>query len=141
MTEKWRIIPSLPEYIACNDGRVMRLPFIGEMPYGGDRHYGGEPTTGTVHPLNNMRPTILYKSKNYRVSRLICEAFHGPAPFPKAVVMHINDDQTDNRAENLKWGTQKENLNSARFIAYCRSRTGENNPIRKHIAKLNRKQA
>jgi len=43
--------------------------------------------------------------------------------------MHLNDDQTDNRPENLKWGTQRENLNTPSFISYCRSRTGGNNPF------------
>jgi len=54
--------------------------------------------------------------------------FHGQKPFPKAVVMHIDDDQTNNRREKLKWGTQKENLNTPKFLSYCKSRTGENSP-------------
>ena len=128
MKEVWRVIPSLPEYIACSDGRVMRLPFIGPMPKGSVRPYGGEPTFGVVHPYNFHRPTINFKGKSYRVSRLICEAFHGPAPFPKAVVMHLDDDQTNNTPENLRWATQKENLNTPTFLEYCRSRVGENNP-------------
>jgi hypothetical protein len=70
---------------------------------------------------------------NIRIHRAVCEAFYGPAPFDRAVVMHLNDDATDNRIENLKWGTQKENLNSEAFLAYCQSRTGENSPWRKHL--------
>jgi len=68
---------------------------------------------------------------NIKVHRVVCEAFHGPAPFPKSVVIHLNEDATDNRAENLKWGTQKENLNMPKFIDYCRNRIGENNPRHK----------
>lgn len=64
-----------------------------------------------------------------RIHRVVCEAFHGPAPSPSHIVMHINEDSTDNRPENLKWGTQKENLNAPGFIAYCRSRTGANSPV------------
>jgi hypothetical protein len=48
------------------------------------------------------------------------------APFERAVVMHMDDDPGNNRPENLKWGTQKENLNAPQFIDYCKSRTGDN---------------
>lgn len=123
----WRTIPSLPGYLASSDGHVMRIPYLAPMPHDrGWRVYGGEPTKGVTHPKNFNRPTIRFSGRNYRVSILICEAFHGPKPFPKAVAMHIDDDQTNNRRENLKWGTQKENLNTPKFIAYCKSRTGEN---------------
>jgi hypothetical protein len=62
------------------------------------------------------------------VHRLVCEAFHGPAPEGKNVVIHENENALDNRPENIRWGTQKENLNAAGFIAYCKARTGENSP-------------
>ena len=73
--------------------------------------------------------------KTHKLHQLVCETFHGPKPFPGAVVMHLNDDPSDNRAANLKWGTQKENLNTPRFLEYCRNRTGENNPFLKGRAK------
>ena len=66
-----------------------------------------------------------------KVHQLVCDAFHGPKPFDGAVVIHINEDGLDNRAENLKWGTQKENLNMPKFLEYCRSRTGSNSPTAK----------
>ena len=68
---------------------------------------------------------------NMKVHRLVCEAFHGPAPFAGAVVIHLDEDATNNRPENLRWGTQKENLNMPGFIAYCKARTGDNSPARK----------
>ncbi len=43
------------------------------------------------------------------VHRLVCEAWHGPRPFDGAVIRHLNDIQTDNRQENLQWGTPEEN--------------------------------
>lgn len=82
-----------------------------------------------------MRYIYNYRGKNYKVHRLVCEAFHGPAPFEKAVVMHLDDDATNNKPENLAWGTQKQNLNTPAFIAYCKSRTGENSPTVKGKAR------
>lgn len=68
-----------------------------------------------------------------KVHRLVCEAFHGPAPFERAVVLHLDENALNNRPENLQWGTQKENLNMPKFVEYCKSRTGENSPVTKGI--------
>jgi HNH endonuclease len=62
---------------------------------------------------------------NIRIHRAVCEAFHGAAPFDGAVVMHLNENSLDNRASNLAWGTQKENLNAPGFVTGCARRTSE----------------
>jgi hypothetical protein len=123
------MVPSMPEYLASSFGRVMRAPHIAPVPRGGLRQYGGEPTIGTWRKSEN-RFAITFRGKNYKVARMVCEAFHGPA-FDGAVCMHLDEDSRNNRPENLRWGTQKENLNAPRFVAYCRSRTGADSPMRK----------
>lgn len=100
------------------------------MPRGGVRVYGGQEWKG-VWAKDRKRRIIIFNGKTYKLHRLVCEAFHGPPPFHKAVVMHLNENSDDNRPENLAWGTQKENLNAPGFIAYCKSRTGENSPTAK----------
>jgi len=114
--ERWRVIPSLPEFIASSHRRVMRLPWGGRMPYGGMKPYGGEPTFGTWSPTDN-RFIHCYQGKTYKVARLICEAFHGPAPALKPVCMHLDENSRNNRPGNLAWGSQKENLNAPGYIA------------------------
>lgn len=42
------------------------------------------------------------------VHQLVLTAFHGPRPNGN-VARHLNDEKTDNRAENLAWGTRSEN--------------------------------
>lgn len=98
----------------------MRVPYSAPMGNGGYRHYGGEPTRGV---LIEGRYRYSYRGKNYGISRLICEAFAGPPPFAGAVCMHLDEDATNNRSDNLAWGTQKENLAAPGFRAYCKRRT------------------
>ena len=128
--EVWRPIPSLPEYIASSHGRIMRVPYLGKMPHGGLRAYGGEPYFGVWHETD-LRFVLQFRGRNYKIARLVCEAFHGPAPAGKPVCMHLDENSRNNRPENLAWGSQKENLNAPGFIAYCKGRTGEDNPWRK----------
>ena len=130
--EIWKVVPSLLDYEASSLGRVRRIPFFGVMPHGGKRQYGGKACLGTLRK-DKMRYFITYKGKNYAVHRMVCEAFHGkqPFPYPASVATHINEDAMDNKASNLMWRSQKENLNDPKFIAYCKTRTGDNNPLTK----------
>lgn len=54
---------------------------------------------------------------NFWFHILVCTAFHGPRPSPKHQVDHINRNKWDNRPENLRWVTCRENhLNTNRHI-------------------------
>lgn len=120
--ERWR--PCKVEgYIVSNLGLLMRLPYEGEMPKSGKRLYGGEPWPGV---WDGKRYIVTVKRRTYKVARLICEAFHGPPPFPGAVCMHLDEDSRNNRADNLAWGTQRENMNFPKIKEWFRARTGEN---------------
>lgn len=134
--EVWRQVPSVPTYAVSNLGRIMRLPWIGRMPHGGPKHYGGEPTYGVWIEADKRFCTNI-KGQNYKIARLVCEAFHGAAPADKPVCMHLDENPQNNRPENLAWGTQKENLNAPGFLEYCRGRTGENNPRTKGLRAAN----
>lgn len=105
----------------------MFAPYRGPMPHGGECSYGGQPTFGFWQKPEG-RFCVVICGSTYRIARLVGEAFHGPPPFDGAGVMHIDENAANNRPENLKWGTQKENLNAEGFLAYCRGRTGENSP-------------
>lgn len=48
-------------------------------------------------------------SKRALVHRIVCEAFHGPQPDGKPYVLHWDDDPTNNKSENLRWGNQSDN--------------------------------
>jgi len=48
------------------------------------------------------------RNKHYKVHQLVCMAFHGPAP-AGCVVAHGDGARTNNRPDNLRWATTKEN--------------------------------
>ena len=122
--EIWRLIPSVPGFLASSHGRLMMIPFVSDMPRGGARQYGGEPTCGQ---WDGERFIHVIRGRTYKVHRLVCEAFNGQ-PKRGQVCMHMDENPLNNMPENLSWGTQKQNLNAPGFLRYCRSRTGENSP-------------
>lgn len=118
MTEIWRRSRSLPAYDVSSLGRIRCRRFRGPMPHGGNRWYGGKASRGQW-AKDAKRYIFVYRGRTYKVATLVCEAFHGRRPFPKAVAMHIDENSRVNRADNLEWGTQKKNLNAPGFLAYC----------------------
>lgn len=131
--EIWKDVPSMPGVRASSHGRIWFPNREARMPNGGIRQYITKPTFGTkTKASKTARHEYMgvYNSffGNVKVHRAVCEAFHGPSPGGKNYVLHLDENATNNRPENLKWGTQKENLNANGFIEYCKSRTGDNNP-------------
>lgn len=142
MQEIWKPVPSKPGVFASSLGRVKQNPFEKPMPNGGVRMYEPKPTYGvkTKSSKKARHEYMAYVTRlhgNMKVHRLVCEAFHGCPPFQKAVVLHLDEDATNNSQENLKWGTQKENLNMPGFVAYCKSRIGDKSPVIKGRASKN----
>lgn len=123
--EVWRVVPSVPGVMASNAGRVMLAPFVGQSERAGPKQYGGVPTVGC---WDGNRYICRFNNKNFKVARLVCEAFNGSPSQGNSVCMHIDEDSRNNAPSNLAWGTQKQNLNAPGFLRYCRSRTGENSP-------------
>jgi hypothetical protein len=95
--------------------------------YSHGRMYGGKIITGQ---WDGARFIHRWRGKTRKVARLVCEAWNGP-PGEGQVCMHLDEDASNNRPENLAWGSQRENLNAPGFIAYCKTRTGDNHPFRK----------
>ena len=121
--EVWRPVPSISDVEASSWGRVRRtITLYRNAP---------RPTYGVRNYTRNRAGEKIYCTRvvawtgigSRSVPRLVAEAFHGPAPFPKAQVLHLDDDTDNNRPENLRWGTHRENLNSGRFRDLCRART------------------
>lgn len=124
--EEWKIIPSDPTLMASTQGRIMVIPW--KHPTNG-KTYGGTPTRGQ---WDGKRFVYIRKHhKTRKVARLVCETFNGPPPEGKNHCMHLDENSMNNQPQNLKWGTNKENLNFPGYLEYCRSRTGDNSSVRK----------
>lgn len=131
--EFWRPVPSEPGVLASSHGRILLAPVHAPLPNGGYRLYVPQPRRGQVSRANKAAKHVYLhvmvkrfggtsRQAPRKAHQLVCEAFHGPKPFPEAVVIHLDENALNNRPENLKWGTQKENLNMPGFRAQVSAR-------------------
>lgn len=97
-------IPGIPEYQVDRDGHVWSV-------FHRWRNIERRRMTPTIDRSGYPRVRLRTGGRCVKmpVHRLVCSAFHG-APEDEALqVRHLNGIKTDNRPENLKWGTAKEN--------------------------------
>jgi hypothetical protein len=117
MSEEWRDIPGYEGfYQASSLGRIRSLPYTYEaldrwgniLSY---RHKGK--ILSTYSSPRGYLSVYLRDKTGKRVNRLVCSAFKGEPPFPDAVARHLDDNKSNNRADNLEWGTPKDNTEDA----------------------------
>lgn len=98
MDTEIRPIFSRPGYAANSLGQIIEIASSRFMPCHRDR--AGYLLTDTKQD-GRWKPAY--------VSRLVCEAFNGPCPIGKECA-HGNGVRDDNRPDNLRWATRKENI-------------------------------
>jgi hypothetical protein len=90
MTEEWKICARNERYEVSSEGHVRRDGRIVGFNFG------------------RYRAAALGRGNIVRIHVLVAESFHGPRPAGMEV-RHLNGDGHDNRAENLAWGTRRQN--------------------------------
>ena len=128
-TAEWRVVQGFPDYEVSSDGRVRRLTPHKKKAFG--------PGYMVRLRLNQdgYQTCVLWtgsQQKTVLVHRLVCEAFHGAPLFSGAVAAHWNGQRADNRPENLRWATCKEN--TADSIRHGTKPLGEKHPRAKVTA-------
>lgn len=111
MTEEWRTIEGAPDYQVSSLGNVRRS-VVGRR---------GAPI-GPIKPWVDKigRPTVrlcvVGGKISRKVSRLVCAAFNGPPPFPRAIVAHWDDVPANNDYRNLRWTDRQGNKDDMRRL-------------------------
>lgn len=94
--EIWKPFPRNPIYLISTYGRVIGVK--GRILK----------FTTNIEGYQVITLDINNQSKRFRIHRAVLETFVGPCP-PKHQCAHLNGNRSDNRLENLKWVTAKEN--------------------------------
>jgi hypothetical protein len=74
-----------------------------------------------------VRSTIDGRKRHLMVHDVVTRTFHGPPPSSEHTPDHINQDSSDNRAENLRWATSSEqnrNKSTNRSVVQLDADTG-----------------
>lgn len=108
--ETWKDIPGYEGYYQVSDrGRVQSLPRTvtrDGRPY---RRLPGRALRPQSQNSGHLHVSLCKGGRKLcRVHRLVLEAFVGPCP-PGGECLHRNGNPADNRLENLRWGTHREN--------------------------------
>lgn len=106
-TEEWRPVTGAP-YEVSSLGRMRRTGRAKGARVGRDVKGWIAKTTGYV--MVNFPPRPGKRAPIIELHRLICETFHGPAPSPRHEVRHRDGVKLNLRADNLEWGTRRENM-------------------------------
>ena len=113
--EEWRDVQGFPNYAVSNFARVKRLKYIRYYLDGRVRH--NEERIVKQTSKDGYKMVRLFNEKTGRkgilvkTHRLVAIAFI-PNPDNKPYIDHINTIRDDNRIENLRWVTAKENSNN-----------------------------
>ena len=129
--EIWKDIEGYDNYMVSNQGRVKSLNY---------KHTGKEQVLKPIKHNKGYLMVRIYKngkSKNFKVHRLVAQAFI-PNTENKSFIDHINTDRTDNSVDNIRWVTLKENNNNPLTKEKQVGKIGKLNPNHKPILQFDK---
>ena len=129
LSEEWRIVEGTDGAYEVSDLGGIRS-WINTRRVRQDAPHRMSPSTGKngyrvwCHRMQN------HKEKRLTVHVTVATAFHGPKPTgARSEVRHLDDDKQNNRADNLAWGTPKQNADDR--VRAGTTLTGERSPFAK----------
>ena len=107
--------------IVTSDGRVFKRKAIYKGSQITGKQLKGWSEFKEVKPrLGEYLSVFIPYRKGWRIHRLVAEAFI-PKPLGATEVDHIDGNKYNNRVENLRWVTHKENCNNPNTKCKCKS--------------------
>ena len=103
MTE-WRAVPKFSDYEVSDEGQIRRRVAV--------RGARAGRVLRSVPYENGYLRIGLYRDRKQitvAVSRVVCEAFHGPPPTSNHEAAHCDGDRHHNTATNVAWKTPEQN--------------------------------
>lgn len=107
--EIWKPIIDYPGYEASSTGRIRSVDRT-VITIRGPWRYRGKILRQTFNRrLGRFAISFGDQTTTMYVHQLVCAAFHGPRPSPSHDVAHYDGNCQNNRPDNLRWATRKEN--------------------------------
>lgn len=116
---EYKHIEGYDDYMVSSDGKVWSLKY-GKIK---------ELKPATIN--GGYLCVCLYKDgkcKTYKVHQLVLNTFV-PKPSEELEVLHKNSTPSDNRLENLKWGTHIENMNDSHHKGLQTNHPAKSTPV------------
>jgi hypothetical protein len=126
LSEEWRVIEGTDgAYEVSDHGRVRSWNNTHRVRQA-EPHIIGRPDVNGYTMFSYGLPSGGTMKQRAHVA--VCTAFHGPRPEGpgRIQVRHLDNDKTNARADNLAWGTHKENAQDR--VKAGTSAAGEKNP-------------
>lgn len=112
--EEWRTVPEFPAYRVSNLGNFQACYRQGRHDLQRERPLMTNvwrPLKPWKHPRGYLEVSLSRDGRGYRrlAHRVVLEAFVGPCPQGMEARHVNNNDRTNNRLANLRWGTRQDN--------------------------------
>lgn len=129
MEEIWKTIEEYPDYMISSMGRVRSLDREILNRWGNNyRLIKGKILKPALDRYLRVSLSKNGKSKTFTIHKLVAKHFI-PNPNNLSEIDHINTDKTDNRVENLRWVTHRENQNNTVTKSKMKLNKSKSKPI------------
>lgn len=101
MQERFLPVPGFPMYEVSDRGRIRRISWADGRAW--------PPRYKKIKLGGNLKLCDSGRNWETCIARVMLITFVGPPSFPEAHARHLDDDRSNNKLENLAWGSAQDN--------------------------------